>query len=39
MKTVVSVLFCGALDRSNNPYMESIVEPCVSKNQKETFAL
>ena len=25
---------CGALERSNNPYTESIVESCVSKNQK-----
>ena len=25
----------GALDRSNNPYITSIVLPCVSKNQKE----
>ena len=25
---------CGALERSNNPYIESIVETCVSKNQK-----
>ena len=25
---------CGALERRNNPYIESIVEPCVSKNQK-----
>ena len=36
---VVSMLFCGALERSNNPYIESIVEPCVSKNQKEIFAM
>ena len=39
LKTVVSMLFCGALERSNNPYIESIVEPCVSKNQKEIFAM
>ena len=26
--------FCGALNRSNKPYRESIMEPCVSKNQK-----
>ena len=25
---------CGAFKRSNNPYTESIVKPCVSKNQK-----
>ena len=30
------MLSCGALERSNNPYIE-IVEPCVSKNQKEIF--
>ena len=29
----------GALERSNNPYIESIVELCVSKNQKEVFAM
>ena len=34
---VVSLLFCGALKRSKNPYIESIVEACVSKNQKEIF--
>ena len=34
LETVASVLSCGALERSNNPYIESIVEPCVSKNQK-----
>ena len=32
------MLFCGALERSNNPYIESIVEPCVSKDQKEILA-
>ena len=35
LKTVVSMLSCGALERNNNPYIESTVEPCVSKNQKE----
>ena len=25
--------------RSNNPYIESIVEPCVSKNQKGVLAM
>ena len=39
LKTVVSMLPCGALERSNNPYIESIVEPCVSKNQKEIFVM
>ena len=27
------MLSCGAHERSKNPYIESIVEPCVSKNQ------
>ena len=39
LRTVVSMTSCGALERSNNPYMESIVEPCVSKNQKEIFVM
>ena len=29
------MLSCGALERSNNPYIESTVESCVSKDQKE----
>ena len=29
---------CGALERSNSPYIESFVESCVFKNQKEIFA-
>ena len=29
---------CGALERSKNPYIESIEEPCVSKTQKEILA-
>ena len=33
------MLACGALGRRNNPYIESIVEPFVSKNQKEIFAM
>ena len=36
---VVSMLSCDALEKSNNPYVESIVEPCVSKNQKAIFAM
>ena len=35
----VSMLSCGALERSNNPYIKLIVEPCVSKNQKGIFAM
>ena len=38
-ETAVSMLSCGALERSNNSYIESIVEPCVSKNQKGIFAM
>ena len=38
-KTIVSMLPCRALERGNNPYIESIVEPCVSKNQKGIFAM
>ena len=30
---------CVALERSNNSYMESIVEPCVSKNQEGIFPM
>ena len=32
------MLSCGALETSNNPYIESTVEPFVSKNQKGIFA-
>ena len=39
LKTVVSMLSCGAFDRGNNPYIESIVKPYVSKNQKEIFTM
>ena len=31
------MLPCGALERSNNLYIELIVGPCFSKNQKEIF--
>ena len=30
---------CGALERSNNPYIESVLEPCVLKNQKGIFTM
>ena len=33
------MLSFGALKRSNNPYIESTVESCVSKDQKEIFAM
>ena len=36
---LLSVLSCGALERSNNSYIELIVEPCVPKNQKEIFGM
>ena len=32
LETVTSKLPCGALERSNNLYIESVVKPCVSKN-------
>ena len=30
---------CGALERGNNPYVEFIEKACISKNQKEIFAM
>ena len=36
---LLSMLSCGALEKSNNSYIEPIVEPCVSKNQKEIFGM
>ena len=33
------MLSCGALERSNSPFIESIVEPYVSKIQKDVFAM
>ena len=38
LKTVVFLPSCGVLERSNSPFIESIVEHYVSKNQKEIFA-
>ena len=38
-ETVVSMLSYAALERSNNPYIESVVEPCFSKNQKGILAM
>ena len=32
------MLSCGAIERSNEPYIESIVEPFASKSQKKVFA-
>ena len=39
LQTVVSMLSGGALDKSNNPYIESIVETYVSQNQKEILVI
>ena len=39
LQTVVSMLSCGALEKSNNPYIESIVETYVSQNQKEILVI
>ena len=39
LKTVVSMLPCDALERTNNTYIESIVGPCFPKNQKKLFAV
>ena len=33
------MLSYGALEKSDNPYIELIVETCVSKNQKKIFAM
>ena len=33
------MLFYGALQRSSNLYIESIVDPCLSKNQNKIFAM
>ena len=33
------MLSCGALERIKNPYIDSIVEPFVPKNQKEIIEL
>ena len=39
LKTVISILFFGALERSNNSYIKPIVELYVSKNQKEILTM
>ena len=39
LQTVVSMLSCRALAKSNNPYIESIVETYVSQNQKEILVI
>ena len=37
--TALSMLSCGALEWSNNPYIQSIMEACASQNQKEILAM
>ena len=32
LQSIVSMLLCRAFERSNNPYLEPIMEPGVSKN-------
>ena len=39
LETVVYMLFCGALERSNNPYIESILESFAPKNLKEILTM
>ena len=39
LRTVTSLLSSGVLERSNSPYIESIVEPCVSENLKDILAI
>ena len=34
-----SVISCGALERSDNPYIELTMKSCVSKNRKEIIAM
>ena len=36
LESVASMLPCDALERSNNAYIESVVEPCVSQNEKRS---
>ena len=37
LETVVSMPFCGALQRSNNPYIESIMEPALLRIRKRSW--
>ena len=39
LETVVSMPSCGARERSINPYIEPIVEPFLSQNQKEVLVM
>ena len=38
-QSIVSMLLCRAFERSNNLYLEPIMEPGVSKNQKEILSM
>ena len=38
-ENVESMLFCCALERSNSPYIESILQPCISKDLKGVFTM
>ena len=39
LQSIVAMLLCRALERSNNPYLEPIMEPGVSKDQKEILSM
>ena len=39
LQSIVSMLLCCALERSDNPYLEPIMEPGVSKDQKEILSM
>ena len=39
IETVVFILSYGALERSNNPHIESIVSPCVYQNKKQVLTM
>ena len=39
LQIIVSVLLCRAFERSNNPYLEAIVEPGACKDQKGILSM
>ena len=39
LQSIASMLLCRAFERSNNPYLEPIMEPGVSKDQKEFLSM
>ena len=39
LQSIVSMLLCCAFERSNNLYLEAIVEPDASKDQKEILSM